>query len=81
MDKFSRLQALTGEVLEEEPRSEPFMFPQPAAKHLYEGTDSEGDETVTSRLPGKNRPSSESVSTDALYTFLFELRSCRQERD
>jgi hypothetical protein len=62
MDKLSRLQALTGDeevydgVYEEEEESkfEPFMFPTPQPRHLYEGTDSEDDEIITSRRSENN---------------------------
>jgi hypothetical protein len=62
MDKLSRLQALTGDeevydgVYEEEEESkfEPFMFPTPQPKHLYEGTDSKDDEIITGRRSENN---------------------------
>jgi hypothetical protein len=66
MDRFSRLQALTGdeevydgvyeeeEKEEEESKFEPFMFPTPQPRHLYEGTDSEDDEIITSRRSENN---------------------------
>jgi hypothetical protein len=68
MDRFSRLQALTGdeevydgvyeqgeeEEEEEESKFEPFMFPTPQPRHLYEGTDSEDDEIITSRRSENN---------------------------
>ena len=64
MDRFSRLQALTGDkevydgvnegYEEEESKFEPFMFPTPQPRHLYEGTDSEDDEIITSRCSENN---------------------------
>jgi len=72
MDRFSRLQALTGdkevydgvyedegveveeEEEEEESKFEPFMFPAPQPRHLYEGTDSEDDEIIISRRSENN---------------------------
>jgi hypothetical protein len=70
MDRFSRLQALTGdkevydgvyeeegvevEEEEEESKFEPFMFPTPQPRHLYEGTDSEDDESIINRRSENN---------------------------
>jgi hypothetical protein len=63
MDRFSRLQALTGDKeaydgvngeYEEEYKFEPFMFSTTRPRHLYEGTDSEDDEIITSRRSEKN---------------------------
>jgi hypothetical protein len=64
MNRLSRLQALTGDEEiydgayeaeeEEESKFEPFMFPTPQPRHLYEGTDSEDDEIITSRRSENN---------------------------
>jgi len=58
MDKLKRLQALTGQdnIIENDSKFEPFMFPNPRPKHIYEGTDSDDDEVITRRgnNPNKN---------------------------
>ncbi len=51
MDKLNRLQVLTGDehICGEETASGPSMIPTPKPQYLYEGTDSDDDEVVTSR--------------------------------
>jgi hypothetical protein len=57
MDKLKRLQALSGQenIVDNDSKFEPFMFPTPKPAHIYEGTDSEDDEIVTSRGTNLNK--------------------------
>jgi len=63
MDKLKRLQALTGEdnIVDSGSKFEPFMFPTPKPAHLYEGTDSEDDEIITSRGNNLNKNVQDSI--------------------
>jgi len=53
MDKFAKLQALTGKEDVYEGASKFDEFKHVKATHIYEGTDSEDDEYITSRKAGK----------------------------